>query len=209
VRNATSRRITAVSSGGITTRKEIDDLHALGVEPSSEWRSTRAREPGPEPEPRPRPPNLNLTLNPEPEPEPEPLSPDFVKRPMRGFIFAFAMLRSSPRLGSAGPALEWMKPSTSTHASPLDPGGPSGSKASGRVTITASIVPEVVIDAVRRASRERLNRHHPRRPLEGSHEVVIEANHPRALVVSMFTGKQRGRTDSTSRCRARRTSMLQ
>src|SRR4051794_40626372 len=30
VRNATTRRVTA--AGGITTRKEIDDLHALGVD---------------------------------------------------------------------------------------------------------------------------------------------------------------------------------
>jgi len=30
VRNATTRRVTA--AGGITTRQEIDDLHALGVD---------------------------------------------------------------------------------------------------------------------------------------------------------------------------------
>ena len=54
VRNATSRRITA--AGGVTTQKEIDDLHALGVDAvvgMAIYTSALNLEPGtPNPEPR-------------------------------------------------------------------------------------------------------------------------------------------------------------
>jgi len=77
----------------------------------------------------------------------------------------------------------------------LEPGGTLRLRSfSGRVTITASDRPEVVIDAVRRASRERLNRITLDIHSEGSHEVVIEANH-RERSWFMFTGSNVVETD--------------
>jgi hypothetical protein len=59
----------------------------------------------------------------------------------------------------------------------LDPGGTLRLKTfSGRVTITASDRPEVVIDAVRRASRSRLDRIKLDIHSYGSNVVVVDAN---------------------------------
>jgi hypothetical protein len=59
----------------------------------------------------------------------------------------------------------------------LGPGGTLRLKSfSGRVTITASDRPEVVIDAVRRATRARLDRIKLDIHTDGSNVVVIEAN---------------------------------
>src|SRR5476651_1733409 len=59
----------------------------------------------------------------------------------------------------------------------LEPGGTLQLKNfSGRVTITASDRPEVVIDAVRRASRSRLDRIKLDIHTDGSNVVVIDAN---------------------------------
>jgi hypothetical protein len=60
----------------------------------------------------------------------------------------------------------------------MDPGGTLRLKNfSGRVTITASDRAEVVIDAVRRASRERLARITLDIHTEGANVVVVDANH--------------------------------
>jgi hypothetical protein len=59
----------------------------------------------------------------------------------------------------------------------MDPGGTLRLKNfSGRVTITASDRPEVVIDAVRRASRERLTRIRLDIRTHGPNVVVVDAN---------------------------------
>jgi hypothetical protein len=59
----------------------------------------------------------------------------------------------------------------------LDPGGTLRLKSfSGRVTITASDRPEVVIDAVRHASRSRLDRIKLDIHTDGSNVVVVDAN---------------------------------
>jgi putative adhesin len=78
---------------------------------------------------------------------------------------------------------------------PLEPGGTLRLKSfSGRVTITASDRPEVVIDAVRRASRERLNRITLDAHSEGTNLVVVDANH-RERSWFMFTGNNVVETD--------------
>lgn len=60
---------------------------------------------------------------------------------------------------------------------PMDPGGTLRLKNfSGRVTITASDRPEVVIDAVRRATRSRLDRITLDIHTSGSNVVVVDAN---------------------------------
>src|SRR4051812_9224317 len=60
---------------------------------------------------------------------------------------------------------------------PLEPGGTLRLKNfSGRVTITGSDRPEVVVEAVRRAPRARLDRIRLDIHASGSREVVIEAN---------------------------------
>jgi hypothetical protein len=60
---------------------------------------------------------------------------------------------------------------------PMDPGGTLKLKNfSGHVTITASDRPEVVIDAVRRASRSRLDRIALDIHTSGSNVVVVDAN---------------------------------
>src|SRR5829696_5045353 len=59
----------------------------------------------------------------------------------------------------------------------LEPGGTLRLKNfSGRVTITASDRPEVVINAVRRATRDRLDRIKLDIRSEGSGVVVVDAN---------------------------------
>src|SRR3954467_12489812 len=60
---------------------------------------------------------------------------------------------------------------------PMEPGGTLRLKNfSGRVTITASDRPEIVIDAVRRAPRSRLDRVRLDIHTSGSREVVVDAN---------------------------------
>ena len=69
------------------------------------------------------------------------------------------------------------KLSTSAGRSSCDPGGTLRLKNfSGRVTITATDRPEVVIDAVRRAPRGRLERIRLDIHTEGPNVVVIDAN---------------------------------
>jgi len=59
----------------------------------------------------------------------------------------------------------------------MDPGGTLRLKSfSGRVTITASDRPEVVVDAVRRATRDRLNRIKLDIHSDGSNLVFVDAN---------------------------------
>src|SRR4051794_3057359 len=59
----------------------------------------------------------------------------------------------------------------------LEPGGTLRLKNfSGRVTITGSDRPEIVIDAVRRATRSRLDRIRLDIHTSGSREVVVDAN---------------------------------
>jgi Toastrack DUF4097 len=60
----------------------------------------------------------------------------------------------------------------------LDPGGTLRVNSfSGRVTITGADAPEVVVEAVRRAPRSRLDRIKLDVHMEGSSRVVIETNH--------------------------------
>src|SRR5712691_5970611 len=114
---------------------------------------------------------------------------------MRKIVFAFAICALVA--SSAVSARQRWNDETEhiNRTLPLDPGGTLRLKSfSGRVTITASDRPEVVIDAVRRASRERLDRITLDIHSEGSHEVVIEANH-RERSWFMFTGSNVVETD--------------
>ena len=103
---------------------------------------------------------------------------DLVKESMRKFFFAFAILALAAA-GSISAAQRWYDDTeTVTRTVKLEPGGKLILKSfSGRVTITATDAAEVVVNAVRRAPRERLDRItldvHP----EGSNSVYIDANH--------------------------------
>jgi hypothetical protein len=94
---------------------------------------------------------------------------------MRTLAAAFAVLALAMPVPAAGSAFD-----DTEHVSrtlPLQPGGTLRLKNfSGRVTITASDRPEVVIDAVRRATRSRLDRIKLDIHANGSGEVVIDAN---------------------------------
>ena len=109
------------------------------------------------------------------------------------FVFAICALAASVALSARQ---RWNDETEHINRTvPLDPGGTLRLKSfSGRVTITASDRPEVVIDAVRRASRERLNRITLDIHSEGSNVVVVEANH-RESSWFMFTGNNVVETD--------------
>src|SRR5262249_49329791 len=96
---------------------------------------------------------------------------------MRKYFFAFAICALA-----AGPALSaaqrWNGGTENvTQTAKLDPGGSLILRSfSGRGTITGPDAAEVVVNAVRRAPRERLNRIPPDAPPEGSNTVYIDAN---------------------------------
>lgn len=97
---------------------------------------------------------------------------------MRKFFFAFAVCALAASI-TASAGQRWRDETDHvTRTLPLDPGGTLRLKSfSGRVTVTGSDRPEVVIDAVRRAPRARLDRITLDIHSEGSNLVVIEANH--------------------------------
>ena len=114
---------------------------------------------------------------------------------MRTSVAAFAvcaLVASSAVLG----AQNWSDDSERVSRTlPLDAGGTLRLRTfSGRVTITTTDRSEVVVDAVRRAPRERLNRIALDIHGEGSHTVVIEANR-RDRGWSMFSGSSVVDTD--------------
>jgi hypothetical protein len=94
---------------------------------------------------------------------------------MRTLAAAFAVLAlAMPVRAAAGLADETERVSRTI---PMEPGGTLRLKNfSGRVTITASDRPEVVIDAVRRAPRSRLDRIKLDIHTSGSNLVVVNAN---------------------------------
>src|SRR3982751_5888369 len=96
----------------------------------------------------------------------------FVKGPVRNCMLAFALLAlTTPRLVTA------QETEHVTRTIKLDPGGTLRLKNfSGRVTVTASDQPDVVVNAVRRAPQRRLDRTRLDLPSEGSSVVVIDAN---------------------------------
>jgi hypothetical protein len=92
---------------------------------------------------------------------------------MRKYILAFALV------AVAAPAIQATVDETEhvNRTLRMDPGGTLRLKNfSGRVTITASDLPEVVIDAVRRAPRERLARIRLDIRTDGPNVVVVDAN---------------------------------
>jgi putative adhesin len=111
-----------------------------------------------------------------------------VKRRMRKFFFVFAICA----LAASSTGIAAQRWSTETeHVSrtvPLEPGGTLRLNSfSGRVTITTTDRPEVVIDAVRRAPRERLSRIALDIHSDGSDTVVVDANR-RERSWFMFSG---------------------
>jgi hypothetical protein len=94
---------------------------------------------------------------------------------MRTLAAAFAVLAlAMPARAGAGLFDETERISRTL---PMDPGGTLRlNNFSGRVTITASDRPEVVIDAVRRGTRARLDRIRLDIHTSGSNVVVVEAN---------------------------------
>jgi hypothetical protein len=94
---------------------------------------------------------------------------------MRTLAAAFAVLAlAMPARATAGAFDETERVSRTI---PMEPGGTLQLKNfSGRVTITASERPEVVIDAVRRAPRSRLDRIKLDIHTSGSNLVVVNAN---------------------------------
>ena len=97
---------------------------------------------------------------------------------MRKYLFAFAVCAlAAPSVLSA--AQRWYDETENVSRTvKLDPGGKLILKSfSGRVTITGTNAAEVVVNAVRRAPRERLNRITLDVHAEGSNTVYIDANH--------------------------------
>jgi DUF4097 and DUF4098 domain-containing protein YvlB len=96
---------------------------------------------------------------------------------MRTYVVAFAVLALATPAAAAA-ADRWFEETEHvTQTIKLDPGGTLRLKSfSGRVTITASDQPDVVIDAVRRATRERLDRIKLDIHTDGSNTVVVDAN---------------------------------
>ena len=94
---------------------------------------------------------------------------------MRTIAAAFAVLALAMPAHAAPSAFD-----ETEHVSRTIQMGPGGTlrlkNFSGRVTITASDRPEVVIDAVRRATRSRLERIKLDIHTSGSHEVIVDAN---------------------------------
>src|SRR5207342_269960 len=100
-----------------------------------------------------------------------------VKGSMRHHAAAFAVLAlAMPMPAQAAPRL-FDETEHITRTIQLEPGGTLRLKNfSGRVTITASDRPEVVIDAVRRAPRTQLERIKLDIHTSGSNVVVVDAN---------------------------------
>jgi len=91
---------------------------------------------------------------------------------MRKYFLAFGLLALAAPAVHAADETEHVNRTLK-----MDPGGTLRLKNfAGRVTITASDRPEVVIDAVRRASRERLSRIRLDIRTEGPDVVVVDAN---------------------------------
>jgi hypothetical protein len=94
---------------------------------------------------------------------------------MRTLAAAFALLALAAPASAAPRAF-----AETEHVSrtlPMEPGGTLRLKNfSGHVTITGSDRPEIVIDAVRRAPRSRLDRIRLDIRTNGAHEVVVDAN---------------------------------
>ena len=92
---------------------------------------------------------------------------------MRKYAIALAVLAlATPAVNAAVDETEHI-----TQTIRMDPGGTLRLKSfSGRVTITASDRPEVVVDAVRRATRDRLDRIKLDIHTSGSNVVVVDAN---------------------------------
>jgi len=93
---------------------------------------------------------------------------------MRKYLLAFALLAlSAPAVLAVADETEHLSKTLK-----MDPGGTLRLKnVSGRVTITASDRAEVVVAAVRRASRDRLARITLDIHTEGANVVVVDANH--------------------------------
>ena len=95
---------------------------------------------------------------------------------MRNYVLAFAVCALAAPAADASSRYDETEHVSRTVK--LEPGGTLRLKSfSGRVTITASDRSEVVIDAVRRAPRERLDRITLDIHTDGSNAVVIDANH--------------------------------
>src|SRR5712692_6113015 len=92
---------------------------------------------------------------------------------MRKYVLALGVLAlATPALNAAFEETEHISQTIR-----MDPGGTLRLKSfSGRVTITASDRPEVVVDAVRRATRDRLDRIKLDIHTNGSNVVVVDAN---------------------------------
>jgi len=121
---------------------------------------------------------------------------DLVKLDMRKFFFAFAVCALAASI-TASAGQRWRDETDHvTRTLPLDPGGTLRLKSfSGRVTVTGSDRPEVVIDAVRRAPRARLDRITLDIHSEGSNAVVIDANHHERSSWFTFSGNNVVDTD--------------
>jgi DUF4097 and DUF4098 domain-containing protein YvlB len=98
----------------------------------------------------------------------------FVKGPMRSCMMAFALVALTTLPIDAGALQETERINRTVK---LEPGGTLRLKNfSGRVTVTASDQPNIVVDAVRRAPQRVLDRIKLDIHTEGSNTVVIDAN---------------------------------
>jgi hypothetical protein len=107
----------------------------------------------------------------------EPLPPGFVKDAMRKYLPALVVcaLVAPAALSAVSTVFDDTEHISQTIR--LEPGGTVRLKSfSGRVTITPSDRAEVVVDAVRRASRDRLDRIKLDVHADGANVVVIDAN---------------------------------
>ena len=112
---------------------------------------------------------------------------------MRSYILALALcaLVAAPAIHAADDEVEHVNRTLK-----MEPGGTLRLKNfSGRVTITASDRPEVVIDAVRRASRERLARIRLDIRTDGPNVVVVDANRRDRFWDELTSGKHVVETD--------------
>ena len=96
-----------------------------------------------------------------------------VKAPMRKYVLALGVLvLAAPAVNATFEETEHI-----SRTIRMDPGGTLRLKSfSGRVTVTASDRPEVVIDAARRGTRDRLDRIKLDIHTDGSSVVVVDAN---------------------------------
>ena len=103
----------------------------------------------------------------------------FVKRHMRTMVVAFAVSALAAPVVIASAVDRWTDETERVSRTvKLDPGGTLRVNSfSGRVTIAGADAAEVVVEAVRRAPRSRLDRIKLDVHMEGSSRVVIETNH--------------------------------